>query len=139
MALIEEPLRREGYEIADVVVSQYKRRSLLRVFVYHEGGVTLDQCARLSDLIGDLIEPTELFEGGYTLEVSSPGLDRPLRTVRDFRYRIGERVRVSFVDASRRPLTAEIVGVTETAVELAEESGTTWVPIDEIEMARILF
>lgn len=139
VALIEQPLRQQGFEIAEVVLSRYKRSALLRVFVYGENGVSLDECARLSTLIGDLIEPTELFSGGYTLEVSSPGLERPLKTARDFHYRIGEKVQVRFTDPARKPLQTEIRNATETAVEFVQEDGTVWIPLEEIEMAKIVF
>src|SRR5210317_1087543 len=96
--LIERPLAEEGAELADITLSQYKSSATLRLFVYSEVGTSLDECARLSRLVGDLIDGTDLLESGYTLEVSSPGLDRPLKTARDFRFRIGEKVRLEFAE-----------------------------------------
>jgi ribosome maturation factor RimP len=107
IALIERPVRSEGYELADVLLARYRNRTTLRVFVYSKAGVTIDGCARLSRLIGDMIDGTDLFTAGYTLEVSSPGLDRPLSTARDFEYRVGENVRIQFTDAAREQETAQ--------------------------------
>ncbi len=137
--LIETPLADEGAELADVVLSQYKSSSTLRLFVYSNNGATLDECARLSRLVGEIIDGTDLFQNGYTLEVSSPGLDRPLTTARDFRYRVGETVRLEFVEKGRKKITATIRAADDEKVELENESGLFTVGLEEIEKAKILF
>lgn len=137
--LIEPALRAEGCEIADMALSRYKTSVLLRVYVYRQGGLTLAQCAHLSHLVGEVIDGTELFAGGYTLEVSSPGLDRPLKTFRDFFYRVGETVKIAFVDPKRKAVTAEIVSATEESVTFREKDTEFAVPLAEIERAKIVF
>lgn len=138
--LISGPLAAEGYELADMALSRYHTSVLLRLFVYAKGGgPTLEECARLSNVVGTVIDGTDLFENGYTLEVSSPGLERPLTTARDFTYRAGETVRIEFVDHKRKKQTAGIVGVTEDRVEFRDENGSFSIPLEEIERARIVF
>lgn len=137
--LIEPALRSEGYELADATLSRYKASATLRVFVYGSNGVTLAECSRLSDRIGQVLEGTNLLEGGYTLEVSSPGLDRPLKTARDFKYRIGETVKLFFTDPKRKQVTAEIVSASEDQVEFSGQDGSFTVPLAEIERAKIVF
>ncbi|MBK7141377.1 MAG: ribosome maturation factor RimP [bacterium] len=137
--LIEPALRAEGFEIADMALSRYRTSVLMRVYVYGESGPTLAQCSHLSNVIGNVIEGTELFAGGYTLEVSSPGLDRPLKTSRDFRYRVGETVKIAFVDSKRKAITAEIVSATEDSVTFREKDKEFDVPLAEIERAKIQF
>ena len=137
--LIERPLQDEGTELAEVVFSQYKSSTTLRLFVYSESGTSVDECTRLSRLVGDLIDGTDLLKSGYTLEVSSPGLDRPLRTARDFRFRIGETVRLEFAEKGRKKITAEIVSVNDEQVEFKDESGLISVGLAEIDKAKILF
>jgi len=100
--LLEAPLATAGFELAEVVLSQYKQSITLRLIVYGDKGVSIDDCVRLSRLSSEIIDGTDLFEKGYTLEVSSPGLDRPLKTGRDYKYRIGETVRINFVDSKRK-------------------------------------
>lgn len=136
---LEEPLRQEKAELVDILVSRFHDRSTIRVFVYSENGPTLGECARLSRIIGDILDSTELIEGEYTLEVSSPGLDRPLTELRDFKYRIGETVKVDFLDDKRERLQAEIVGASEESIELKNGSGIVRVGIDEIKSATIVF
>lgn len=137
--LAEAPLAAEQCELAEIVVSRYKSSVTLKLFVYGEDGVDLDRCARISRAIGDRIDTTDWFEHGYTLEVSSPGLDRPLTTERDFRFRVGETVRVLFVDPARRKITAEIVSAGDGGVTFTDDTNTFTVPIAEIKKATIVF
>ncbi|MCP4684850.1 MAG: hypothetical protein GY867_05305 [bacterium] len=137
--LIEKPLTEEGFELAGIALSKYKTSVMLRVFVYGREGVSLDDCARLSRLIGNFIDGTELFEDGYRLEVSSPGLDRPLETARDFKYRVGEKVKIEFADKKRKRVRAVIVAASEDQVELREDSEVFTVNLADIGKATIIF
>lgn len=139
IVLIEPRLPSLGFELADVVVSRYRANATVRVFVYGEHGVSVGDCARLSTAIGDWINGTDLFENGYILEVSSPGLDRPLTRVRDFRNRVGETVRITFVDSGRKAITAQIRGVADDVVEFHGEAGELRIPAAEIAQAKIVF
>jgi ribosome maturation factor RimP len=136
--LISTPLAREGVEIVDTALGRYRNKWTLRLFIYSERGTTLDECARISRIVGDLIDGSNLFEAGYLLEVSSPGLDRPLKTAGDFRRRIGETITVQFADRARPKVTAEIVAATETEVLLRDSSGEMKVGLSEIEHAKIV-
>jgi ribosome maturation factor RimP len=71
--------------------------------------------------------------------VSSPGLDRPLTTAKDFRFRVGEKVVVEFVDREKKKLTAEIVGASDDEVQLKNEVGELTLKLAEIEKAKIIF
>jgi len=137
--LLEKPLAEEGFELAGVALSKYKTSVMIRIFVYGRQGVSLGDCARLSRLVGDIIDGTDLFESGYTLEVSSPGLDRPLETARDFHYRVGEQVKIDFVDKKRKRVRAEIVAATDDQVELRDDSGVFKVDLADIGRATIIF
>ena len=136
--LLEGPLRDQRYELADVVVSRYRTAVTVRLFVYGENGVTVGECARLSRLAGDIIDGAELFENGYALEVSSPGLDRPLLTPRDYRYRIGETARVEFQNG-RNKLTGEIVAVHDEHVEFKVDDEVITVDLADVKRAQIVF
>ncbi|MCX6835160.1 MAG: hypothetical protein NTW07_08525 [candidate division Zixibacteria bacterium] len=136
--LLEGPLRDQKYELADVVVSKYRTAVTVRLFVYGENGVTIAECARLSRLVGDILDGAGLFENGYALEVSSPGLDRPLTTPRDYRYRIGETVRVLFQNG-RDKLTGEIVAVHDNLVEFKVDDDVITIDLAEVKQAQIVF
>jgi ribosome maturation factor RimP len=137
--LIEKPLRQEGCELVDFVLSRYRNNWTLRLFIFSDNGTTIDQCARISRIVRDIFEGTTLFESGYTLEVSSPGLDRPLTTARDFKHRVGETVRIQFVDPEVKDGTAEIVSATDSEVQFKNGTGVFTVGLAEIEKATIIF
>lgn len=136
--LLGGPIAEAGFVLAEVVVAQYKSNVTVRVFVYGEHGVSIDDCAHLSRLVGDLIDGTELFDNGYTLEVSSPGLDRPLTGPLDYRYRVGETIKVDFVDRARKSIRAVIKAAGEQSVELDGDDGPFTVELAEIKKAQIV-
>ena len=136
--LIEGPLREQNYELADIVVSRYRTAVTVRLFVYSENGVTIDECARLSSLVGEIIDRAGMYEGGYTLEVSSPGLDRPLVSPRDYKYRIGETVRVEF-KSGRQKLTGEVAAVNGEQVEFKVDGETMTIDLADVKQAQIVF
>ena len=93
-ALIEPLLREECVELIGMKIVQTNRGISVSLFVDKQaGGITLDICAGLNRRIGDLLESTDVIEGGYFLEVSSPGLDRNLKTPKDFLRCLGSEVR----------------------------------------------
>lgn len=92
--IIEPILVEMDFELVDIeYLSEYGRR-VLRIYVDTENGITLDDCALVSREIGDLLDIKDIFQHGYVLEVSSPGLDRPLRKEEDFTRAVGKRVKV---------------------------------------------
>jgi ribosome maturation factor RimP len=92
--VVEPLLHAQGFEFVELQLQQSKGRWLVRVFADAEGGISLDDCRRLSLEIGQILEAEDLIPTAYVLEVSSPGLDRPLRTARDFRRQYRHMVSV---------------------------------------------
>lgn len=137
--IVRQPLADEGFEVVDVSLSRYRNQVTLRVYIYAEGGTTLEQCAHASNIVGDLVDGTDMFGSGYTLEVSSPGLDRPLKTAGDFRYRVGETVRIDSTEKGRKTVTAEIVEAGDKEVRFRNESGEFTLPLSSIAQAKIVF
>ena len=82
-----------GLQLVDVEWRELRPRGLLRLYVDKLGGVGIGDCERLSREIGDVLDAAAVIEGGYDLEVSSPGLDRQLRKEREYRWAIGRLVR----------------------------------------------
>lgn len=139
LSILEKPLMNEGIELVDMTVARYKNNTTIRLFVYSKNGITIDECTRLSPIIGDIIDGTDYFKSGYALEVSSPGLDRPLVDFRDFKYRIGEKVIIDFVDNKRKSITAEIIDALDNKVKLKNQSGEILVDMVEIKKAKIIY
>ena len=82
--IVEPLLQMQGFELVELQLQQRKGQWLVRVFADAEGGISLEDCQRLSRDIGLAFDAEDLIATSYVLEVSSPGLDRPLRTARDF-------------------------------------------------------
>lgn len=83
-----------GLEIADIELAGNQRRPILRVFIDKEQGVTLDECEMFSRALSALLDVEDPISSSYVLEVSSPGLDRPLKKKRDFEKSIGKKARI---------------------------------------------
>jgi ribosome maturation factor RimP len=95
---VEPVIDAEGMELVDVECLRMKTRWLVRIYIDKEGGVTIDDCTDISRQVGDLLDVYDIPPGPYTLEVSSPGLDRPLARDKDFiRFR-GSKIKVRLTD-----------------------------------------
>ena len=139
LKLIESPLQEEGCEVAELVIATYRKSATVRAFVYCQGGTNMARCAQLSHVIGTVLDGTDLFENGYTLEVSSPGLDRPLQKAVDFKYRLGETVSIQYAQGKRPPAKAKIVAVTDSEIVFENESGPFTESLANIERAKIVY
>jgi ribosome maturation factor RimP len=136
--LLEPPLAALGFELADVD-AHLGRRGLLRIFIDREGGVTIDDCERVSEQLGAWLDVEDPLPGSYVLEVSSPGFDRRLRKLEHFERFSGEPAKVELKDArdGRRRLSGRLKG-TEGADVLIEVDGEVWrVPLSDIAVARL--
>ncbi|HEX9776238.1 MAG TPA: ribosome maturation factor RimP [Actinomycetota bacterium] len=94
-SLVEPVLARRDAELVDLVV-RLGRNRLVRVVADRPGGIDLDTCAEVNKELGRMLDADDPIEGTYTLEVTSPGLDRPLRGEADFAKNAGRRVRIVF-------------------------------------------
>ena len=92
--LIEPGLLAKGLELIDVEFKKEGKNWVLRIYIDREGGVTLEDCQKVSRLAGDLIEVEDVIEPVYTLEVSSPGLNRVLKKEKDFLKYSGKKINV---------------------------------------------
>ncbi len=136
--LLEPALAAMGFELADID-AHLGRRGLLRLFIDREGGVTVDDCQRVSEQIGAFLDVEDPLPGSYVLEVSSPGFDRRLRTLAHFARFTGERARVELRDAldGRRNFVGKLVGAEGDKV-LLDVDGQVWrLPLNDIAVARL--
>jgi len=137
---IEPAVAAAGYDLEDFVVARVGRRYLVRVIVDGDAGVSLDGVADVSRGVSDAIDALEAAGGGfgkvsYTLEVSSPGVDRPLTEPRHWRRNIGRLVKVTV--RHQAPLTARIAEVGEAGVVLDAEGVRHELPYDQLGPGRV--
>lgn len=115
-SLAEPLLARYGADLVELQVKQGPV-SLIRVVADRQDGIDVDTCAEVSNELSRMLDVDDPIEGRYNLEVSSPGLDRPLRTAEDFRRNLGRRIKV-VLEESQHQGTIEEVGATSVTVRL---------------------
>ncbi len=93
-ALIQPLLEERGFELVDVEYVKEGSDYYLRVYIDKEGGITIDDCVDVSRAFNEILDREDYISDAYIFEVSSPGLDRPLKKEKDFARSIGERVLV---------------------------------------------
>ena len=139
IALAEPLLGQLGYELVDLEYAPGRAHGLLRIFIDRPEGVGLDDCERVSREISALFDVEDPVPTGYTLEVSSPGLDRVLRTPAHFQRFVGQRVRLELLRArdGRRRYTGRLEALTAEGIELNVDGAMVSVPFAEIGRARL--
>jgi ribosome maturation factor RimP len=143
---LAEPIARDlGVEVLDVAVTGPKGRRLVRVTadavdLEAGAGLDIDTIATISRRLGDALDEHDLVPGAYTLEVTSPGADRPLTRARDFARNVGRDVRITrHADAEDAPpLTGEVVAVSDEAVTVVTATGEVDVPLADIDHAMVV-
>ena len=95
--LLEPEIDEMGYELVEVEYGQFESRWALRLFIDKEGGVNLDNCAEVSRLVSAVLDQHDFGSDQYNLEVSSPGIDRPVRKPKDFVRFIGEPLKIKTI------------------------------------------
>jgi ribosome maturation factor RimP len=130
----------QGVWIVDVEMAGSARKPTVRVFIDKEGGVTLDDCERFSRAMSALLDVEDVIPFSYVLEVSSPGLDRPLRDIRDFERSVGKLARVVTREsiANQTFFVGRIMAVKENTVMLmVHNKEEVDIPFDRISKARL--
>ena len=101
-----------GYELVDVEYVKEGPHYYLRIYIDKSGGVSIDDCQIMNDVVEPLIDKEDPILGAYFLEISSPGIDRPLKTEKDFEKCIGKEVEVSLYEAvdGSKHFEGELIG-----------------------------
>jgi ribosome maturation factor RimP len=140
--LAKETIEPMGYELVGVDFFRRggARRALLRVYIDGAEGITLDDCAAVSHQLSGALDVDDPIGGEYDLEVSSPGLDRPLFTPEHFARFCGRRAKVKLAvkQGGRRNFEGIIGAVRDGAVSLEVEGEVIALPLDAMESARLV-
>ena len=137
-ALVEPILAERGMELVELTCRPQGRQQVVRLLVDKVGGVTIANCAQINQQMSNALEATNLIEGSYTVEVSSPGLDRPLTTKRDFERALGEDLQMGVADPEGRvrDVSGMLLAVQHEAVVLKTPQGNVTVPFLDIRTAK---
>ena len=142
--LLEPPIEALGFELVDIEVAREGRGGVLRIFIDRRAedsaaGVTVDDCARVSHAVSEVLEIHDPIKGHYTLEVSSPGFDRILRTQAHFERFVGERIfaELKLPMDGRRRFIGQLKSASSASIVVEVDGKPYELPLDRIQKARL--
>ncbi len=137
--IVSPILLNEGMELVDIEYRRESRGWVLRLFIDKEGGITLENCAHISEELGRTLDVEDFIPNPYILEVSSPGLDRPLKKEKDFIKYLQHRIKVKTFDPieQRRNFRGKLLRVTEGRIELDLEDRIIQIPLSNVAKANL--
>ncbi len=144
-ALIQPAVESLGFELVGIEHVPQGKHSLLRIYIDSENGITIDDCEKVSHQVSGVLDVEEAVHGHYNLEVSSPGLDRPLFTEEHFERFSGQAVKMKLAVPlnGRKKLKGIIRNVSDGNIELEIDDGQldeprVTVPFTSIEKANLI-
>lgn len=138
--LAEEVAARQGVEVVDVEYVKERGEYYLRIFIDKPEGVGLDDCQAFSEEIGDLLDDVDPIPGSYSLEISSPGVERPLKKERDFERFAGRlaAIRTYAPQDGRRNWKGVLQGLQDGCVVIEVEGRQVAIPVEAIAKAHLV-
>jgi ribosome maturation factor RimP len=140
-AMLEPAINVLGCELVGIEYLPQGKRSLLRIYIDKPSGVTIDDCSDVSHQVSAILDVEDPIREQYTLEVSSPGLDRPLFSQAHFERFNGSlaRLKLRLPHEGRRNFTGRLLGLTDDgAVRMEVDGETHTFTLDEIDKARLV-
>ncbi len=141
--LLEGPVELLGFDIADIEVYRSSKGVTLKITIDNpDEAVTIDDCAKVSGMCGDILDANDPIEGPYTLEVSSPGINRNIRRLREFERFKGEKARLETVEKidGRHRFKGILKGLSENkkgVIICNNEGKDIIIPISILKKARL--
>jgi len=129
-----------GYELVGVEFVEHPGNAVLRVYIDHDNGITLDDCEQVSRQLSAMLDVEDPIPGNYSLEVSSPGMDRPLFKARDFERFAGNKVKLKLDGLwnGRRKFGGVLRGIRGDDVLVEDHQGEHAIPRARIRQARLV-
>ncbi len=130
-----------GYELLGIERGRSGDAVLLRLYIDQEAGITVDDCEKVSRQVSDVLDAEQAVRGDYTLEVSSPGIERPLFTLEQHRRFVGEQVRVRLRNLvnGRRRLAGALREVGAEGIVVEVDGEAFQVPFADIERSQLVW
>ena len=138
--LLEPVVNAIGYELVLLEFSPRDGSGMLRLFIDAEAGITLDDCEKVSREVAATLDVEDVITSAYRLEISSPGLDRPLVKPEHFRRFRGEVAKVQMLApvAGRRRFQGVLLDATDDAVTIETDDGPITLPLADIDKAKLV-
>ncbi|HEY7534703.1 MAG TPA: ribosome maturation factor RimP [Thermodesulfobacteriota bacterium] len=137
--ILESLFLDEVFELVDIEYRREGQGRVLRIYIDKDGGVTVEDCARISRELGILLDVNDTIPGKYNLEVSSPGLTRVLKKVRDFEKFKGKLVKIKTKAdiQEKRIFIGRLLDFVENVASVEMDGHVYFIPYDEIERANL--
>ncbi len=138
--LIDEAVEPMGYELVGIEYRRGADSGLLRIYIDQDSGILLDDCVKVSRQVSAMLDVEDPLKEGYQLEVSSPGVDRPLFVKEHFVRFAGSEVRIKLrmkLDG-RKKFEGVLKGIQDEDVVLDMDDETVYLPLDQIDSARLV-
>ena len=137
--IAEVYLGEHGIELIDIVFRREGSGLVLRIVADTASGITVSECAGFNNFLSEVLDREEVIQDRYTLEVSSPGLDRPIKTDRDFERSMGKELEFTTFEAidGRKTHEGELVGMDKDNVVIERQGISTVIPRSKIALARL--
>ena len=137
--LVDPYLKANGAELIEIIYRREQPGMVLRLLVDTPGGITIDECEAINNYLSEFLDSQNVIEEHYVLEVSSPGLDRPIKTDRDFERVMGREITVNTFEPvdGKKTIEGTLVGMNKDEVVVESDGISTVVPRQKIAMARL--
>ena len=137
--IAEVYLQEHGIELIDIVFRREGPGHVLRIVADTADGITVSECAGLNNFLSEVLDREDVIQDHYTLEVSSPGLDRPIKTDRDFERSVGKELEFTMFEAidGRKTHEGVLVGMDQDNVVIERQGISTVIPRSKIALARL--
>jgi len=139
--LVEPVIQADGMDLIEVEYRREPHGWVLRLYMDQASGMSVDDCARMSDVVGDLLDVSDVIPNPYHLEVSSPGLDRPLRRPEHFQAQVGKVIEARTIDPidGRRKFRGILREVSGEMITVDCDGREYRIPIPQVERARLRY
>lgn len=137
--IVNPLLLENGFELVDLEYRREDRARVLRIFIDKDGGITVDDCAKVSRELGTLLDVHDVIPGSYNLEVSSPGLTRALKKPRDFERFRGKKVKIKTKTdiGDRRVFVGRLLDFADDVAAVLVNGHTYLIEYNKIEKANL--
>ncbi len=131
---LKELIENEGLSFYDTENANENGQNIFRVYITHQNGVTLDMCAKISNIISPILDLEPPMKGKYFLEVSSPGIERKLKKPQHFMASLNEMVEITLVSTEK--IIGELKSADENGIDILEDKETLHIAYDDIHVAK---
>ena len=135
---IKEETENLGYLFIEIDFRGDTRNHILEIYIDNEVGITTIDCARVSRAVGDMIEEEELIESKYRLDVSSPGIDRPLKYIQQFKRNIGRSFELQLEDENDSKFEGKLLELDNDDLKFQIKKEVKVINIKNIKSAKVL-